>query len=41
MEDSTMEKYEELKLAVIYFEAEDVIVTSNPNGEIVLPDLPT
>lgn len=41
MEDSTMEKYEELKLTVIVFESEDVIVTSNPNSEIVLPDLPT
>ena len=41
MEDSTIEKYEELKLTVIVFESEDVIVTSNPNGEIGLPDLPT
>ncbi len=36
-----MEKYEELKLAVIYFEAEDVIVTSETSetGVIILPDL--
>jgi hypothetical protein len=43
MEDSTMEKYEELKLAVIYFETEDVIVTSvtetSETGVIILPDL--
>ena len=41
-----MEKYEELKLAVIVFDSEDVIVTSETsetagNGEIILPDLPT
>lgn len=31
-----MEKYEELQLEVVVFEAEDVIVTSN--GNIDLPD---
>ena len=31
-----MEKYEDLQLAVIVFDSEDVILTSN--GEINLPD---
>ena len=37
-----METYEELKMNIIYFDAEDVIVTSDENEDvIVLPFLPT
>ena len=32
-----MEKYEELKIEVIRFEAEDVIVTSDTETEIITP----
>ena len=35
VEDKKMEKYEELKLDIILFESEDVIVTS-----VGMPDVP-
>ena len=34
-----MEKYEALEFEIIAFESEDIITCSNPNGEIILPDL--
>ena len=40
---TAMETYEELKMNIIYFDAEDIIVTSTGNedeGVIVLPFLP-